>query len=59
MPSYFISDGSQIINFILADTKEIAEQVTGMTAIQHEDAPQGMNIGWILVDNVWTPPEIP
>ena len=59
MPSYFISDGSQIINFILADTKEIAEQVTGMTAIRYEDAPQGMNIGWILVDNVWTSPEIP
>ena len=58
MPSYFISDGSQIINFILADTKEIAEGVTGMTAIEFDSAPEGMNIGWILVNGVWSAPEI-
>jgi hypothetical protein len=56
MPSYFISDGSQIVNFILADTKEIAEEVTQMSAISFEDAPEGMNIGWTLQDGVWVNP---
>lgn len=59
MPSYFISNGSQIINFILADTKEIAEEVTGMSAIEFENAPEGMNIGWILDNGVWIAPQQP
>jgi hypothetical protein len=59
MPSYFISNGSQIVNFILADTKEIAEEVTGLSAIEYESSPEGMNIGWILIDGVWSAPETP
>lgn len=59
MPNYFISNGSQIINFIIAGSKEIAEQVTGLDVIEADSAPEGMNIGWILVNGVWTSPEIP
>ena len=56
MANYFISDGINIVNFILADTKEIAEQVTGLSAILDEEAPTGMNIGWQLVDGLWIDP---
>jgi hypothetical protein len=56
MANYFIYDGTSIVNFILADTKEIAEEVTGMTVILDSDAPEGMNIGWKLIDGLWINP---
>lgn len=59
MPSYFIYDSTQIVNFILADTKEIAEEVTQMSAIPFEEAPEGMTIGWFLDGEIWTDPNPP
>lgn len=56
MPNYFISNGIEIINFIVAETKEDAELITGATAIQFEDAPEGMNIGWVLEEDSWVNP---
>jgi len=34
MPNYYILDGNKIVNIIIADTKEIAEQVTGLAAVE-------------------------
>jgi len=46
MASYYIIENNKIINFILADTKEIAESVTGLTAIISTDASvEGAIIG--------------
>lgn len=43
-----------ILNVILADTKEIAEFVTGLNAIEVTDnAPA---IGWKLINGEWVAP---
>ena len=56
MPNFAICDGSTIVNVIVADTQQIAEDVTGMTAIETTGDPW---IGWVLVDGVWTDPNPP
>ena len=56
MTNYAIKDGSAIINVIVAETKEIAEEVTNLEAIEiTEELPLG--IGWELVDEEWRMPE--
>ena len=35
MPKFWIYDGDSLVNFIIADSKEIAEEVTGLTAVEH------------------------
>lgn len=56
MPNYAIKDGSVIVNVIVADTKEIAESVTNLEAIEvTEELPLG--IGWKLVNDQWQIPE--
>jgi len=37
MASYYIIEKNEIVNIILAETKEIAEQVTGLEAIEFDD----------------------
>ena len=37
MARFFIADKNIIVNVIVADTKQIAEQVTGLTAIESGD----------------------
>ena len=54
MANYAISDGSRIINVIVADSKEIAEQATGMTAIETFGEPW---IDWTLEEEGWRPPK--
>jgi hypothetical protein len=56
MSNYAIKDGSVIVNVIVAETKEIAESVTNLEAIEvTEELPIG--IGWTLVDGEWQIPE--
>lgn len=50
MPDFAIKKQDRIINVIVADTKEIAEEVTGLEAIETTGEPW---IGWKIVDNVW------
>lgn len=42
MPTYYIIENNKIVNAILADTKQIAESVTGLVAIDSE-APSVVN----------------
>lgn len=56
MPNFAIHDGSTVVNVIVADSKEIAEEVTGMSALETEGEPW---IGWTLTDGVWTAPPAP
>lgn len=57
MPDFAIHDGSTVVNVIVADSVEIAEQVTGMSAFQMVNGLPG--IGWTLVDGVWIDPTAP
>jgi hypothetical protein len=44
-----------VVNVIIADTKEIAETITGETCIEYtEDSPVG--IGWVYDGKTITPP---
>jgi hypothetical protein len=46
MATYYIIQDETVVNIILADTKEIAEKVTGLEAIASDDSSvAGANIG--------------
>lgn len=53
MANFAIHDGSTIVNVIIADSKEIAEQVTGLQAFETTGQPW---ISWVMVDGEWTDP---
>lgn len=53
MANYAISDGSKIINVIVAESKEVAEQATGMVAIETSGEPW---IDWTLEVEGWRRP---
>lgn len=54
MPNYAIYDGHLVSNVIVADTQEIAEQVTGLSALEVVDGQPW--IDWTLIDGVWIEP---
>lgn len=55
MANFAIHDGTTVQNVIVADSKEIAEEVTGLSAVETDGQPW---IGWTLVDGEWiAPPE--
>jgi hypothetical protein len=46
MATYYIIENDTVVNIILADTKEIAEKVTGLEAIASDDSSvAGATIG--------------
>lgn len=54
MANYLITNDNKVINVIVADTKEIAEQVTGFEAI--DSSKLNVEIGWIRSGNTWIAP---
>lgn len=56
MPNYAIYHDEVILNVIIAESVEIAEEVTQMNAIETEGEPW---IGWRLVDGEWQRPPMP
>jgi hypothetical protein len=56
MANYAIYSGGTIMNVIVADSQEVAEQVTGMFALETDGVPW---IGWTLVDDKWVAPSSP
>lgn len=56
MPNFAIHDGSTVQNVIVADSQEIAEEVTALSAIETDGAPW---LGWRLVAGEWTAPVAP
>jgi hypothetical protein len=57
MPNFAISDGSKIVNVIVSDSKKIAEEVTGLSAIKTDGEPW---IDWTLEEEGWRmPPPYP
>lgn len=53
MPNYAISDGKKIVNVILADNINIAQEFSEMDAIETEGVPW---IGWTLEEEGWRSP---
>jgi hypothetical protein len=57
MKYFAVTNGSVITNTIIADSLEIAEELTG--AVCFEFTPENsVGIGWRLIDGVWTEPVI-
>jgi hypothetical protein len=56
MANYAIYSGGTIMNVIVADSQEVAEQVTGMFALETDGVPW---IGWTLIDGEWVAPSSP
>lgn len=50
MPNFAVVKADRIINVIVADTKEIAQEVSGMQVIETTGEPW---IGWKCTDGVW------
>lgn len=55
MANYLIIKDDKVVNVIVADTREIAEQVTGLEAIEETAASARLN--WTRSGNVWIAPE--
>ena len=56
MPNFAIHDGATVHNVIVCDTQALAEELTGMQAVETEGQPW---IGWNLVDGEWVDPNVP
>ena len=54
MPNYAIHDGMTVHNVIVCDTQGLAEEVTGMQAVETDGVPW---IGWTMHDGEWRPPQ--
>jgi len=54
MTNYAIHNGSTILNIIVADSQEIAENISKEQAFE---ITSFLNIGWIQVDGTWVPPK--
>ena len=53
MPNFAVYDGTTVVNVIVAESQAVAEQATGLSAVETESAPW---IGWTLHDGEWRPP---
>jgi hypothetical protein len=56
MTNYLIIENDEVVNFIVADTAEIAAEVTGLEVIESIGTEPGMH--WKRIDNVWTAPVV-
>jgi hypothetical protein len=56
MPNYAIHNWQIVSNVIVADSKELAEELTGLNALETEGLPW---IDWIYIDGEWQPPPPP
>jgi hypothetical protein len=46
MANFTVINNGVVVNTILADSKEIAEEVTGLTCIEYEFKTGAPGIGW-------------
>jgi hypothetical protein len=57
MANYAVINDNIVENIIVADTKEIAEQVTGKECIEYTDS-NPVGIDWTYSDGVFTAPVV-
>lgn len=56
MPKFAVHNGVCVLNVIVADSQTVAEEVTGLNAVETEGEPW---IGWTLHGDEWRPPMPP
>jgi hypothetical protein len=57
MANYAVVQNDKVTNVIVADSKEMAEQVTGLTCVEYTDENPA-SIGWTYADGVFTAPVV-
>jgi hypothetical protein len=57
MANFAIVDNNKVVNVIVADSKEIAEQITGQEAVEIID--NILWVDWERVNGEWFPPRPP
>ncbi len=57
MPSYAVLHGNTVVNLIVADSKEIAEEFSGSTCIEYANTPPYPEIGYIYDGENFNKPE--
>ena len=58
MANYAVIKDGIVNNIIVADTKEIAEMVTGLTCIEYENIAGAPRIGWAYDGAEFTAPVV-
>lgn len=53
MPNFAVYSGDTIVNVVVAESAELAEEVTGLSAVETTGEPW---IGWTKHDGAWRPP---
>lgn len=53
MPNYALHDGVTVVNVIIADSVAIAEDLSGLSAIETDGTPW---MGWTMEAEGWRPP---
>ena len=53
MANYAMHDGTRVVNVLVADSAQIAEDVTGLTAVETNGVPW---TDWTLHGDEWRPP---
>lgn len=53
MAIFAVHDSGRVVNVVVADSAEVAEDVTGLSAIETDGVPW---IDWTLHGNEWRPP---
>jgi len=56
MGSYAVVNDGTVINVIIAESQEIAEEVTGLTCVEYENSPAAPGIGWSYDGATFTAP---
>lgn len=55
MPNYLVIENNKVVNLIIADSREIAEEATGLEIIESvESLP---SIGYTKFNGSWIPPQ--
>lgn len=55
MPNYLVIEDNKVINVIVADTAEIAAEVTGKEVVESTSSEPWLN--WTRSGDTWTAPE--
>ena len=56
MANFAVLDGQEILNIIVAESKAIAEEITGKTCIEFTNEPA--QIGGTYVNETFIPPKV-
>ena len=58
MANYAVIKDNVVSNIIVAESKEIAESVTGLTCVETDPSVFGLSVGWTYNGTNFSAPEV-